>query len=258
MKFKVSKPSGGLLNQNKPVIFQIEKDEFFFKKKESEENFKRYHISYLNEVYIEGNPKDNTEFILNIGLYNKNITNKKEDKDIEIVKIYPQEKKDNPILSEIKKVLNIKKLQYDLNLFLLNYKQLIGNSLKSEQLKEVESKINNKSQSNELNENIKKTLEQKNIKEKLNTLFSSKLNDFIEKLNKENFDITLLDDNSINKCKELINGNLSNELIEIKSLNVLTEQDINKLNFIYSNLLKLLKQIRFCFILKRFKMSDKQ
>ena len=62
MEFKVLK-SGGLVKQFHPVTFTIGEDEFFYKKKKNDEKKQKYHISYLNEVYIQ-QQKEKPEYIL--------------------------------------------------------------------------------------------------------------------------------------------------------------------------------------------------
>ena len=52
MEFNVLKFGGGLVKQFNSSIFVIEEDEFYYKKKINEENYKRYHISYLIIINI--------------------------------------------------------------------------------------------------------------------------------------------------------------------------------------------------------------
>ena len=121
MEFKVFK-SGGLVRQFHPVTFTIGEDEFFYKKKKNDEKYQKYHISYLNEVYIQ-QQKEKTDYILVLEVNNKNMEKKKNNKKVKIIKLAMKDDKNTNILSDIKKILNVKRLQYDINLFLFNWKQ---------------------------------------------------------------------------------------------------------------------------------------
>ena len=103
-------------------------------------------------------------------------------------------------------------------------------------------------------------MEKKINKDILNEFFQDKLNNFIKLLNQNNLDINLLDDDIIVKIKEIINGSfiLQNEEYHNEDKNLKKFEDINNCNNIYLNLIKLFTQIKFCYILKRFKNYDKQ
>ena len=121
MEYKVLK-LGGLVKQFLPIIFTIEKDEFYYKKKKNEENFKKYHINYLNEVYIQQQVKEKPEYILFLEIDMRNVEEKKKDKKTKKIKLAMKDDKNTNILSDIKRILNVKRLQYDMNLFLYNWK----------------------------------------------------------------------------------------------------------------------------------------
>ena len=122
MEFKVMK-SGGLVKKFRPIIFTIGEDEFYYQKKKNDDKLQRYHISYLNEVYIQQQIKEKPEYILMLDINIKNLDKKKKEKKQKIIKLATKDDKNTNILSEIKKVLNVKRLQYDMNLFLFNWKQ---------------------------------------------------------------------------------------------------------------------------------------
>ena len=113
MEFNILKQSGGLVKQFNPTIFFIDEDEFYYKKKKNDENYKRFHISYLKEVYIQKQIKEKPDYILIIDLF-ENIQNNKKETLIKLAE------KDgfSETLSQIKKILNVKRLQYDLNIFI--------------------------------------------------------------------------------------------------------------------------------------------
>ena len=93
-------------------------------------------------------------------------------------------------------------------------------------------------------------IEQKTNKEKLNELFQEKFNNFRKLLNKDNLEINLLDEVTIIKIKEIIESSF---ILENKENNVKLSDEINNFNNVYLNLIKLFTQIKFCYILKRFK-----
>ena len=130
MEFNILKFSGGLVKQFNPAIFVIEEDEFFYKKKKNDENFRRYHISYLKEVYIQKQMKDKQDYVLIIDFID-NIDNNKKEKTI--IKL-AEKKEESGALSQIKKILNVKRLQYDINLFLFNYKERISSLLDNQNI----------------------------------------------------------------------------------------------------------------------------
>ena len=107
MEFKILK-SGGIVKQYNPSILTIKDDEFYFKKKENKDKYNIYHISFLNDVYIEQKPNEKQEYILILEINNKCVTKKKEEKNVILKKLTVKDKKDNYILSNIKKILNIK------------------------------------------------------------------------------------------------------------------------------------------------------
>ena len=118
MEFDVLKFGGSLVKQFNPAIFVIGEDEFYYKKKKNDETFKRYHISYLKEVYIQRQIKEKQEYVLIIDLNNFFDNDKKEKSLIKLA----NKKEDTETISQIKKILNVKRLHYDINLFLYNYR----------------------------------------------------------------------------------------------------------------------------------------
>lgn len=257
MEFKILK-SGGIVKQYNPSILTIKDDEFYFKKKENKDKYNIYHISFLNDVYIEQKPNEKQEYILILEINNKCVTKKKEEKNVILKKLTVKDKKDNYILSNIKKILNIKRFQYDLNLFLFNFKQKMKLSLN----KDIIKKFFDNNEVNNIKQDILNNIEKKNIKEKINDLLLDKLNNFIKILNQnnDNDNINLLDEEIIIKIRDIINGtfilqNNENNILENYSDKF---DEINKFNNVYLNLIKLLTQLRFCYILKRFKYYDKK
>ena len=257
MEFKVLK-SGGLVKQFRSIIFTIGEDEFYYQKKKKKDKIQRYHISYLNEVYIQQQAKEKPEYVLILEINKKHINKKKDKKDkkIKIIKLAIKEDKNFTILSDIKKILNVKRLQYDMNLFLFNWKQ--KNSILINKEKLYESKDENQviNVKNLINENIEKKFD----KEKLNELFQNKLNNFVKLLNQKKLDVNLLDEIPIRKIIELINGSfiIENNNEKIDEINSKQFKSIENFNKLYLNLIKLFTQIKFCYILKRYKLYDKK
>ena len=257
MEFKVLK-SGGLVKQFRSIIFTIGEDEFYYQKNKKKDKIQRYHISYLNEVYIQQQAKEKPEYVLILEINKKHINKKKDKKDkkIKIIKLAIKEDKNFTILSDIKKILNVKRLQYDMNLFLFNWKQ--KNSILINKEKLYESKDENQviNVKNLINENIEKKFD----KEKLNELFQNKLNNFVKLLNQKNLDVNLLDEIPIRKIIELINGSfiIENNNEKIDEINSKQFKSIENFNKLYLNLIKLFTQIKFCYILKRYKLYDKK
>ena len=251
MEFNVLKFGGGLVKQFNSSIFVIEEDEFYYKKKKNDEDFKRYHISYLNEVYIQKQIKEKQEYVLIIDLNNNNIENNKKEKTI--IKLAEKEESSGT-LSQIKKILNVKRLQYDINLFLFNYKERMMNLLES---KNIINKFEEETKNNA--DKIKKALKSseylvKNI-EKINILFNEKLNNFVKLLNQNDFNANLLDGDTINKIKILLTNNFGEDIGKKNNKNY---NDLDKFKNIYLSLIKLFSQIKSCFILKKFKNYDKK
>ena len=257
MEFNVLK-SGGFVKKYRPIIFTITQDEFFYKKKKSEEKFQKYHISYLNEVYIQQQQKEKPEYSLILEMNPKNMLKKKKDKKdkkIKIIKLAMKDDKNTSILSDIKRILNIQRLQYDIHLFLFNWKLKTNISINIDKLNDLkdEKKVYN------IKHAIMEKIEKENKKDKLNDLLSEKLNNFIKELNKDNLNIDLLDDEIIKTAREIFNGSFileNDEHQEDKSLKQF--KDIDNFNKIYLNLIKLFTRIKFCYILKRFKRYDKK
>jgi hypothetical protein len=164
--------------------------------------------------------------------------------------------KNTNILSEIKKALNVKRLQYDMNLFLFNWKQKTNAAINKDKLNELKDT----KQIYNIKHSLMENMEKKINKDILNEFFQDKLNNFIKLLNQNNLDINLLDEDIIVKIKEIINGSfiLQNEEYHNEDKNLKKFEDINNCNNIYLNLIKLFTQIKFCYILKRFKNYDKQ
>ena len=251
MEFNVLKFGGGLVKQFNSSIFVIEEDEFYYKKKKNDEDFKRYHISYLNEVYIQKQIKEKQEYVLIIDLNNNNIENNKKEKTI--IKLAEKEESSGT-LSQIKKILNVKRLQYDINLFLFNYKERMMNLLEN---KNIINKFEEETKNNA--DKIKKALKSseylvKNI-EKINILFNEKLNNFVKLLNQNDFNANLIDGDTINKIKILLTNNFGEDIGKKNNKNY---NDLDKFKNIYLSLIKLFSQIKFCFILKKFKNYDKK
>ena len=255
MEFKVLK-SGGLVKKFRPIIFTIGEDEFYYQKKKNDDKLQRYHISYLNEVYIQQQIKEKPEYILMLEINIKNLDKKKKEKKQKIIKLATKDDKNTNILSEIKKVLNVKRLQYDMNLFLFNWKLKTNTAIKKDKLNELKDT----KQIYNIKHSLMENMEKKINKDILNEFFQDKLNNFIKLLNQNNLDINLLDEDIIVKIKEIINGSfiLQNEEYHNEDKNLKKFEDINNCNNIYLNLIKLFTQIKFCYILKRFKNYDKQ
>ena len=202
MEFEVLKFGGSLVKQFNPVIFVIEEDEFYYKKKKNDETFQRYHISYLKEIYIQKQIKEKHEYVLIIDLNNNFENNKKEKSLIKLV-----DKEESPgNISQIKKILNVKRLQYDINLFLFNYKEKMMNLLDSRDIinkSEEEDKTNN----NKITKTLKDNEFLMNNIDQINLLFTEKLNNFVKLMNVNDFSANLMDDDTINKIKNLLNKN---------------------------------------------------
>ena len=255
MEFKVMK-SGGLVKKFRPIIFTIGEDEFFYQKKKKKDKIQRYHISYLNEVYIQQQIKEKPEYILMLDINIKNLDKKKKEKKQKIIKLATKGENNTSILLDIKKILNVKRLQYNMNLFLFNWKQ--KNSISIDKEKIYESK--NENQVSDIKNSINESIEKKCDKEKLNELFQKNLNNFVKLLNQQNLNINLLDEIIIKKIIEIINGSFiidnNKEIIDEKnSKNFKSIENFNKL---YLNLIKLFTQIKFCSNLKRYKKYDKK
>ena len=249
MEFNILKQSGGFVKQFSPSIFVIEEDEFYYKKKKNDENFKRYHISYLKEVYIQKQIKEKPDYILMIDLF-ENIDNNKKETYIKLA----EREGISGTISQIKQILNVKRLQYDLNLFLYKYKEkteiLLDNKPIIKKFEE-ESKTNNDKIINALKKNEYLT---KNM-DLIISLFNEKLNNFVKLLNQNDFNVNLLDEETINKIKILLNNNFNFQDDKKSNKNF---EELEKFKCIYLNLIKLFSQIKFCFILKKFKLYDKK
>ena len=249
MEFNILKQSGGFVKQFSPSIFVIEEDEFYYKKKKNDENFKRYHISYLKEVYIQKQIKEKPDYILMIDLF-ENIDNNKKETYIKLA----EREGISGTISQIKQILNVKRLQYDLNLFLYKYKEkteiLLDNKPIIKKFEE-ESKTNNDKIINALKKNEYLT---KNM-DLIISLFNEKLNNFVKLLNQNDFNVNLLDEETINKIKILLNNNFNFQDGKKSNKNF---EELEKFKCIYLNLIKLFSQIKFCFILKKFKLYDKK
>ena len=250
MEFNILKQSGGLVKQLSPFIFIIEEDEFYYKKKKTDENFKKYHISYLKEVYIQKQVKEKPDYILVIDLFDNIEHNNKKETFIKLA----EKEGISGTLSQIKKILNVKRLQYDLNLFLYQYKEKMELLLDNEPIIkrfEEETKANSDKIINALKKNEYLT---KNINTII-PLFNERLNNFVKLLNQNDFNANLLDEETINKIKILLNNNFNFQ--ESKKF----EKNLNELEYfkrVYINLIKLFSQIKFCFILKKYKLYDKK
>ena len=257
MEFNVLKSDGGLVKQFRSIIFTITQDEFYYKKKKSDEKFQKYHISYLNEVYIQ-QQKEKPSYLLILEINLKNTKKKKKekkDKKTKIIKLAMKDDQNTNILSDIKRILNIQRLQYDIYLFLFNWKQKKNTSINMDKLNELKDEKKTYNIKHSIMENI----ENSNNKDKLNDLLSDKLNNFIKSLNKDNLNIDLLDVEIIKNIKEIINGSFilqneeNNNNKSLKQLNL-----IENFNKIYLNISRIYTQLKFCFILKRFKQYDKK
>ena len=188
MEFEVLVSKNGLVKQYKPVIFTIKEDEFFYRKKKKESKVKRFHISYLNEVYIQQQIKEKPEYVLILEIGMRNLSRKKKDKKLNLIKVANKEEKNTTILSDIKQLLNVKRLQYDLNLFLFNWKLKTNILINKENL----SKLKDGKQSNDIKNSLSEKIEKSNNKEKINELLQGKLNNFIQFLNQQDIDVNLL------------------------------------------------------------------
>ena len=249
MEFNILKQSGGLVKQFNPTIFFIDEDEFYYKKKKNDENYKRFHISYLKEVYIQKQIKEKPDYILIIDLF-ENIQNNKKETLIKLAE------KDgfSETLSQIKKILNVKRLQYDLNIFLYKYKEKMEFLLNNNPIItkfEDESKTNIDKIKNALKKNEYMI---KNI-DAINSLFNEKLNNFVKLLNQNDINANLMEEETINKIKILLSKNFDFQDAKKSNKNF---DELEKFKNIYLNLIKLFSQIKFCFILKKFKFCDKK
>ena len=249
MEFNILKQSGGLVKQFNPTIFFVDEDEFYYKKKKNDENYKRFHISYLKEVYIQKQIKEKPDYILIIDLF-ENIQNNKKETLIKLAE------KDgfSETLSQIKKILNVKRLQYDLNIFLYKYKEKMEFLLNNNPIItkfEDESKTNIDKIKNALKKNEYMT---KNI-DAINSLFNEKLNNFVKLLNQNDINANLMEEETINKIKILLSNNFDFQDAKKSNKNF---DELEKFKNIYLNLIKLFSQIKFCFILKKFKFCDKK
>ena len=257
MEFKVMKSGGGFVKY-RSIIFTIGEDEFFYKKKKKDEKYQKYHISYLKEVYIQQQQKEKPEYVLILEINMKNVNkNKKDKKDkkVKLIKLAMKDDKNTNILSDIKRILNIKRLQYDINLFLFNWKQNMGISINKDKLNELKDE----NQVNNVKNSLKESIDQKTNKEKLNELFQDKLNNFIKLINQDNLNINLLDEENIKKIRQLINGSFISDNVEnANQKNEKIFNEIENFNTLYLNLIKLFTQIKFSYILKRFKQYDKK
>jgi hypothetical protein len=208
MEFNVLK-SGGLVKKYSPVIFTISEDEFYYKKSKSDEKYQIYHINYLNEIYLQQQAKEKPEYILFLEINIKYMEEKKKDKKTKTVKLATKDDKNINILSDIKKILNVKRLQYDIHLFLFNWKQVKCITFDKSQLNKPEDEEQRKDLKNKLIENIEK----KTNKESIDVLFEYRLNNFIKYLNQLNLNTPLLDDELIKKIRGIINSStiLENE-----------------------------------------------
>ena len=254
MEFQVLKLDG-LMKQYRPITFIISKDEFFYKKKKNTNNFQTYHISYLNEIYVEKQVKQKSQYNLIIEINNKFMKKKKGKKDNKIIKLTMKDDKSANILSNIKKILNVKRLQYDMNLFLYNYRQKMDNIFNND----IFNIIKDEKAIFNIKNSFMEKIEKKYDKEKINDLLKEKLNNFIKFLNQSNLDISLLDEDIIKKIREIINGTFILENEENNNEDVLKEfKNIETFYKIYLNLIKLFTQIKYGYILKRFKQYDKK
>ena len=253
MEYKVLK-LGGLVKQFLPIIFTIGEDEFYYKKKKNEENFKKYHINYLNEVYIQQQVKEKPEYILFLEIDMRNVEEKKKDKKTKKIKLAMKDDKNTNILSDIKRILNVKRLQYDMNLFLYNWKLQKTIHLDKDKLNELK----NEKQIDDIKKSITENINTKTNKEKINQLFEYRLNNFINILNQLNLNIKILDEEFIGKIRTIINDSNIKEKEDNNNANLHYFEDIDNFNKIYANFIKLFTQIKFCYILKRYKEYDKK
>ena len=254
MEFNVLK-SGGLVKKYSPVIFTISEDEFYYKKSKSDEKYQIYHINYLNEIYIQQQAKEKPEYILFLEINIKYMEEKKKDKKTKTVKLATKDDKNTNILSDIKKILNVKRLQYDINLFLLNWKQVKCITFDKSQLIKPEDEEKRK----DLKKNLIENIEKKTNKESIDVLFEYRLNNFIKYLNQLSLNIPLLDDELIKKIRGIINSStiLENEQNN-NNKNFKISESIEQFNQIYLNFIKIYTQIKFGYILKRYKHYDKK
>ena len=254
MEFKVLK-LGGLVKQSQ-ILFTIGEDEFYYKKKKNDEKFHKYHISYLNEIYIQKQIKERPELILILEINVKNMEKKDKDKKSRILKLATKDDKNTEILSDIKRILNVKRLKYDIYLFLYNWKQKINIVINKDKLTELKDV----KKSYKIKHSIMEEIEKKYNKEKINELLQDKLNNFVKLLNQKNLEVDLLDEGIIKKIREIINGNfiLDNEEHNNKKNDLKKMEEIKNYNNIYGNLIKLYTLIKYCLILKRFKEYDRK
>jgi len=248
MEFDVLKFGGGLVKQFSSCIFVIEEDEFYCKKKKNDENFQRYHISYLKEVYIQRQKKEKQDYVLIIDLDNTIENNKKEKTVLKLA----DKDESNSTLSQIKKILNVKRLQYDINIFLFNYKERMATLLDN---KSIVNRFEEETKNNvdKIKNALKKNEYLKNNIEKLNVLFNEKINNWVKLMNQNDLSANLLDEDTINKIKLLLTNNF-----EVKNKSNKNYDDLDKFKKIYLNLIKLFSQIKYDFILKKFKHYDKK
>ena len=248
MEFDVLKFGGGLVKQFSSCIFVIEEDEFYCKKKKNDENFQRYHISYLKEVYIQRQIKEKQDYVLIIDLDNTIENNKKEKTALKLA----DKDESNSTLSQIKKILNVKRLQYDINIFLFNYKKRMATLLDN---KSIVNRFEEETKNNvdKIKNALKKNEYLKNNIEKLNVLFNEKINNWVKLMNQNDLSANLLDEDTINKIKLLLTNNF-----EVKNKSNKNYDDLDKFKKIYLNLIKLFSQIKYDFILKKFKHYDKK
>ena len=248
MEFEVLKYGGGLIKQFSPAYFTIEEDEFYYKRKKSDDNFQRYHISYIKEVYIQQQLKEKQNYVLIIDLNNNIDTTKKEKTIIKLA-----EKEDtNGVISQIKKILNVKRLQYDMNLFLFNYKEKMNKLIDNTVVNKFEEE--SKNNANKIEKALKENQYLGNNKENINKLFEEKLNNFVKLLNQNDFSVNLLDEDTIIKIKKLIINDFYNIEVDKKKY----KENLDKFKTIYLNLIRLFTQIKFCYILKIYKHYDKK
>ena len=254
MEFNVLK-SGGLVKKYSPVIFTISEDEFYYKKSKSDEKYQIYHINYLNEIYLQQQAKEKPEYILFLEINIKYMEEKKKDKKTKTVKLATKDDKNTNILSDIKKILNVKRLQYDINLFLFNWKQVKCITFDKSQLIKPEDEEKRK----DLKKNLIENIEKKTNKESIDVLFEYRLNNFIKYLNQLSLNIPLLDDELIKKIRGIINSStiLENEQNN-NNKNFKISESIEQFNQIYLNFIKIYTQIKFGYILKRYKYYDKK
>lgn len=266
MEFSVLK-FGGIVKKYQPIILTIGDDEFFYKKKKDKEKPRLFHISTLERVYLEQNPKEKSEFLLiiEISISNKSketdTKNKKESKQIKLGLKDEKTGKTSDILFQIKSILNTKKLQYKMNLFLFNFNEKFNKKINKEKL----NTLLDEETGNQLKQKIKEAFDKKQITV---DSISQKMQKGSELFNANNIKISSeqnenLDNNITKKVLEIVNWdfNLHNNENNINILNDNTNikyNDILKIITYYKNFCELLKQIRFIYSLKRFKNYDKQ